>query len=318
MNTNHWAVTGAAGFLGSYLVEQLLKSGARVLALDNLATGKLDHLAVHLGHPNFKWIQLDIRDVASLNAALTDMHVGVMIHLAALHFIPSCNDNPPETISVNVHGTQAVLSASRLAKIPRFFLASTGDVYAPQDQPHNEISSPVGGFGIYGLSKLICEQLVALESRQRPEASFLVGRLFNLYGPRETNPHFLPEVLAQLNAYPGAVLKLGSLWPKRDLVPVADAASAIRELIPILSAGVTTVNIASGHAVTMQHVLDQLGKIQGRAISVTTDSSKVRPVERPCLQADVSQLKSILGWTPHTNLIKGLTELLSSTKRKPE
>ena len=113
---------------------------------------------------------------------------------------------------MNVHGTQCVLSAARAAECPRFWFASTGDVYVPDDQPHAE-DAPVGPYNVYGLSKLMAEQLVGLESRLRPDARFVVGRLFNLYGPRETNPHLLPEVLGQLRANPDAPLRLGSLWP---------------------------------------------------------------------------------------------------------
>jgi UDP-glucose 4-epimerase len=311
MNERTWAVTGAAGYLGSYVVEQLLARGTPVLAIDDLSTGRESHVSMHFANPLFTLAKQDIRDAAAMTALLEKHAPLAAIHLAALHFIPGCNADPPRTVSLNVHGTQCVLSACRAAGVERFYLASTGDTYVPDDTPHHEERSATGGtMGIYGLSKLICEQLVALESKQRPEARFAVGRLFNLYGPRETNPHFLPEVLAQLNSDPEATLKLGSLWPKRDMVPVADAAKAIIHLLDVVPAGITTVNVAAGHAVSMQDVLDIIGELRGRKLAIETDPAKVRPVERGHLQADVAKLRSLIGWTPHTDLKRQLKELL--------
>jgi UDP-glucose 4-epimerase len=251
----------------------------------------------------------DIRDAAALRALFERHRPAAVVHLAALHYIPACIADPPRTVSLNVHGTQCVLSGARAAGAERIFFASTGDVYAPSDAPHRE-TDPTAPFNIYGLSKLIGEQLIALGARTRPDARFVVGRLFNLYGPRETNPHILPEILGQLRGDPDAALRLGSLWPKRDLVPVADAARAVVATLEAAPPSVTTVNIATGVAVSMQHVLDLVGELRGRPLRVETDPAKVRPVERGHLQADVSRLRDLIGWTPHTDLRRGLAELL--------
>ena len=312
MSARPWVVTGAAGYLGSYVVEQLLARGTPVLAVDDFSSGRESHLAAHAKNPLYSLARQDIRDAAAMKSLFEKHRPLAVVHLAALHFIPACNADPPRTVSLNVHGTQCVLSAARAGGVERLYLASTGDVYAPDDKPHHETESAVGAFGIYGLSKLICEQLVSLESQQRPDARFVVGRLFNLYGPRETNPHFLPEVLAQLNANPNATLRLGSLWPKRDLVPVADAAKAIINLLDVVPPGLTTVNVAAGHAVSMQEVLDLIGELRGRKLAIETDPAKVRPVERGHLQANVAKLKGLIGWTPHTDVRRQLKELLAA------
>lgn len=309
--TTTWAVTGAAGYLGSYVVEQLLARGTCVLAVDDLSTGRAEHLAPHRDNPAFTLAQQDIRDAAALAALFQEHRPTAVVHLAALHFIPACNADPATTVSVNVLGTQCVLSAARAAGVERFWLASTGDVYVPDEQPHNETTSAVGPFNIYGASKLMCEQLVALESRLRPNARFVVGRLFNLVGPRETNPHILPEILGQLRANPNTPLRLGSLWPKRDLVPVADAARAVAATLDAAPVGITTVNVATGVAVSMQSVLDLIGELRGSPLAIETDPAKVRPVERGHLQADVTKLRNLIGWTPTADLHRVLWELLA-------
>ncbi|MBL9085043.1 MAG: NAD(P)-dependent oxidoreductase [Planctomycetales bacterium] len=307
-----WVITGAAGFLGSYIVPRLLERGTPVVAIDDFSCGREEYLEPYALNPNFTLTRLDIRDTAGLSALFELHRPAAVVHLAALHFIPACMADPPRTVSVNVHGTQSVLSAARAAGVERFWFTSTGDIYVPDEKPHHETRSKVGPFNIYGLSKLLGEQLTALESRERPNAAFVVGRLFNLYGPRETNPHFLPELLKQLRAAPEAVLRLGNLWPKRDMVPVADAASAVIDALEAAPPGMTTLNVATGVAVTMQQILDLIGELRGSPLPIETDPSKVRSVERPHLQADVGELKRLIGWTPHIDLRRGIAELLAA------
>lgn len=309
--TAPFAVTGAAGFLGSHLVDHLLARGTPVLAVDDFSVGRREHLAAHAADPRFALAVADVRQAGRLAELFQKHRPAAVVHLAAIHFIPACNADPPGAVSLNVHGTQSVLTAARAAGVLRFFLASTGDVYAPSEAPHRE-DDPAAPFNIYGLTKHVGEQLVALEARQRPDAHFAVGRLFNLYGPRETNPHLLPEVMKQLRERPGDSLRLGSLWPKRDMVPVADAARAVAAVVDAVGPGVTTVNLATGEARSMQEVLDAIGELRGKPLPVETDPAKVRPSERPHLQADVSRLRSLIGWAPHADLRRGLADLLAA------
>ena len=130
--------------------------------------------------------------------------------------------------------------------------------------------------------------------------------------PRETNPHILPEILNQLRERPADPLRLGNLWPRRDLVPVEEAARAIIDSVDCAPHGVTTINVATGVARSMQEVIGLLETLLHRRISVEKDPAKIRSVERPHLQADVTRLKNLLGWTPHSDLRRGLGELISA------
>lgn len=310
-NSKSYLITGAAGFLGSHVVEQLLNMDAHVIGVDNFYSGRREFLQPFVSNPKFKLAELDIRDLDALTELMCSVRPNVVIHLAALHFIPTAISDPTLTVSLNVHGTQSVLTASRLANVQTFWFASTGDVYAPSDLPHSE-NSTIAPFNIYGLTKLMGEQLISLESRYRPDAKFIVGRLFNLYGARETNPHIIPEIIKQLKEQHSSELHLGNIFPKRDMVPVDEAAKALIAMIEEAQLGVTTMNVATGIAWSMQELIEAIGKLRGQPIEIKIDPSKVRPVERNHLQADVTLLDRLIGWTPTGNLDRGLNSLLTS------
>src|SRR5439155_2778218 len=147
-----------------------------------------------------------------------------IFHFAAVHYIPFCTANPFEAMRINVLGTQAVIDAAAAGPTGRIVFASTSDVYSVKDAPLSE-DDPIGPYTVYGTTKMMSERLLWLATTMNPRLSVSVARLFNVYGPRETNPHVLPEVLDQLKSG-GCTLRLGNLWPLRDFVFVEDVADA--------------------------------------------------------------------------------------------
>ncbi len=310
-----WLVTGGAGFLGSHVVEQLIQLGKKVFVIDNLSWGHQDF--VQKNSSKIQFHKIDIRDKEAVDSALESIKPTHVIHLAALHFIPMAIKNPSLAVDINVLGTQTLLqSLAEKTEYQNFWFASTGDVYAPDTLPHHTNNSLIKPFNIYGLTKLIGEQLLELEAKNKPEKRFIVGRLFNLYGARETNPHILPEIMGQIKQQPGSVtLSLGNLWPKRDMVPVDEAAKCIilsLEKIPQKSSGKYTFNYGTGEAVSMEEMIRVIEGLIQRKITIQLDPSKVRSVERAHLQADVQSLKEFIGITPAADLVSGLKKLVSS------
>jgi UDP-glucose 4-epimerase len=306
-------VTGGAGFVGSALVRELLAGGWEVVAYDRLAPGKIEFLPAH---PALRLVVGDILDQPTLADSIADAIPDVVFHLAAIHYIPYCKAHPAETLRVNVEGTQAVLDACRRVEVPKLLFCSTAAVYPPEAEALGEDLAP-GPLDVYGYSKLFGESLVDLYHRQTG-AACLIARLFNVYGPRETSPHLIPEIVDQLLA--GArELQLGNLTSKRDYVHVEDVARALGGLarLPIApQASPLRVNVGTGKERSAREIVELLGEIGGTTTAITQDPARVRPSDRPHLRADVSRLRELLGWAPDTDLRAGLRDLLQWTQQQ--
>ena len=302
-------VTGGAGFVGSAFVSDLLAEGRPVIVYDNLFTGRelppVSGLTVVPG---------DIRDGERLAAVVRDRRPGVIYHLAALHFIPYCDAHPIATMEVNVVGTQVILEACRGARIERLVFVSSAAVYGIAERSHREDEAP-DPQDVYGLSKLVGEQQVAAFHRATG-VPCVIARLFNVYGPGETNPHIVPEIFRQL-AEGHEALALGNLTPRRDLVHVRDVARALRCFLETRPRPFAVFNVGSGRAVSVAEVLALLEGILGRRIAVAEDPERLRPVDRPHLQADISRLWHAFGWQPKVTLEEGLRDLAEAVPNRP-
>jgi UDP-glucose 4-epimerase len=299
-------VVGGAGFVGHHLVPRLLEADRDVVVIDNLSRGSMERFGPHLGDPRLHVVRGDLTDAVLLRTIVDDVQPSVVYHLAALHFIPYCTAHPSETLLVNVVGTQLLLDAMAPVPDARLVFASTADVYAPSDAPHRE-DAALATTTVYGASKRFCEEIVEIERRTRPR-SVLVARLFNVYGPGETNPHVLPDIVAGLRA--GGPLKLGNLEPRRDYVHARDVADALVRMGGY--AGKETVfNVGTGTGVSVDELVHVLGDVLGQSIRIERDPARVRPVERMHLVADPGRALAELGWRPRTTLRDGLRDLVA-------
>src|SRR5262249_42652799 len=173
-------VTGGAGFVGQALVARLAASGERGVVLDNLLQYR-DRQPPELPA---ELVVGDVRDRALVASLLERERPKTVFHLAAIHFIPACDADPAECISVNTAGTAALLQAcASFEQRPACVLVSTGAVYAPASQAHREDETP-GPVDVYGMSKLWMEQIAGLFVA-RNGLRISVARLFNTYGPGE-------------------------------------------------------------------------------------------------------------------------------------
>jgi UDP-glucose 4-epimerase len=300
-------VIGGAGFVGHHLVPKLLDLDHDVVVIDNLSRGSMERFGPALGDARLQVVRGDVTDAVLLRQIVAEVRPAVVFHLAALHFIPYCVAHPSETLLVNVVGTQLVLDA--LAPVPdaRLVFASTADVYASADHPHRE-DDPLATTNVYGASKRFCEELFEVARRRDPARRIVAARLFNVFGPGETNPHVLPDIVAQLRE--GNVLRLGNLEPRRDYVHARDVAAALVRLASY-EGGESVFNVGTGIGTTVRALVDAIASVLGQTLRVEQDAARVRPVERMSLVADVSRARRELGWSAQIGLHDGLHDLLA-------
>jgi UDP-glucose 4-epimerase len=298
-------VTGGAGFAGVALVRALLERDYDVCVVDDFSTA--DRSRLHEFGDGIEVLPLDIRHGVELSEAFRTVAPAAVIHLAALHFIPWCNADPDRAVAINVQGTQNVLTAAADAGIGRVVIASTADVYAIGEQPHEEADLPAPT-GVYGIGKLAGEKLLA-SWVERTGGIGVAARLFNIYGPGETNPHVLPDICAGLRE--SDVLHLGNLTPRRDYIFVDDVAHVLAELIAVAEPP-AAVNLGTGTSTSVHDLLALIRELTGRDITVKEDPAKFRAVDRPNLQAQVDRLlRTLPGFRPRT-LREGLPVLLAA------
>ncbi len=300
-------VTGGCGFIGSRLCARLVADGHEVVILDNFSLGKSTNLAPEVVH-HATFAEVDIRDPEALQRCLHTYRPETVFHLAAIHFIPTCNAEPRRAIEVNVVGTQAVLDAcAAVGTVQSLVLASSAAVYAPSDAPLDE-GSALGPVDIYGHTKLWNEQLAALFHR-RTGMAIGIARLFNLFGPGETNPHLIPAIIAQARA--GGPLRLGNLDSKRDYVHRDDVAQGLIALAQgCREHGILTCNFGSERAVDGWQLVRLIEQLHGGTFVVTQDPARMRPSDNPVILSDCTRAHELLGWRAETTLEVGLAAML--------
>lgn len=298
-------ITGGAGFVGRELV-RYLKSRADVVVADLLRYGTPDWLE---GEPDgFTFRRVDIRDAAATNALIDEVAPDVIVHLAAIHYIPECDNDPANAVATNVTGTVNLLAAC--APGTRFVFASSGAVYRPDEAAHQEFDSVVEPVDIYGYTKQQGEVYLRALAASRGLSGVIV-RLFNVIGPGETNPHLLPAIVVQLRENPEAIY-LGNTWPKRDYIDVLDAAGgfAAAALGSSPEAGkCEVVNLGSGQQYSVNEIVDRMRSVLGLQFEVRQDESRMRAVDRPFLGADISRIRDVFGWSPEHELDETLKRM---------
>ena len=300
-------MTGGAGFIGSHLVDLLLDSGASVLVVDDFSFGRREHLVRAAATGRLTVLEADIRSEDALRP-VADFSPDAVFHMAALHFIPYCKAHPQQALDINVLGLDAVIRAVRLAPLRAFVFPSSGAIYGFGDERWAETAPPRPD-EIYGISKWMGEQVMARFHADRPAVRTVVARLFNTYGPRETNPHVLPAVVAAMRA--GQPVGLGNLWPRRDLIFVTDTAKAVAAAAAAGGGGFDVFNVGTGIGTSIAEVLAAIEIIRGEPLDVREESERMR-ADDGHLIADPDRLMAATGWRPEYDLKAGLSELLSS------
>ena len=305
-------VTGADGFIGSHLTEELVKKGEKVKAfcyynsfgtwgwIDTLPKEIKDEIEVFMG---------DIRDPNGVRTAMKGMDV--VYHLAALIAIPFSYHSPDSYVDTNIKGTLNVLNAARDLDVKRLLVTSTSEVYGtaryvPIDEKH-----PFQGQSPYSATKIGADRLA--ESFWRSfNLPVTIVRPFNTYGPRQSGRAVIPTIITQLLAGQTEI-KLGSLTPTRDFNYVKDTVAGFMAIADCPEAIGQELNIATG----VEHSIGDLAKELIAQINpearIVCDEERLRPEKSEVnrLLGDSTKLRGLTGWAPKYTFAQGLAETIA-------
>jgi UDP-glucose 4-epimerase len=296
-------ITGGAGFIGSAVISRLMEDN-EIFVMDNLSFGKREFAQVDDDH----FFNTDIRNRNEVNEIIMRISPEIIIHLAAIHFIPYCNENPFESSEINIRGTINILDACKnTGSVKKIFFASTAAVYPISNKAVSE-EHEVLPLDIYGLSKLAGEH-VCKSFHLETNIPVVICRFFNAFGPNETNPHLIPEIQKQINSGLRTI-KLGNLDPKRDFIHTHDMANAVKLLLDKIEKGIEVFNLGRGIEYSVTEIVEAFERQLGEKINIEVEQARVRKVERMHLLADIAKIKKYIDWTPEWSIDAGIKTLI--------
>ncbi|MFD0673680.1 NAD-dependent 4,6-dehydratase LegB [Cohnella sp. GCM10027633] len=307
-------VTGADGFIGSHLTEELVRRGydVRAFAMYNSfnSWGWLDQSPKEI-KPSLDVFMGDIRDPHGVKQAMKGCDV--VLHLAALIAIPYSYHSPDTYVDTNIKGTLHLLQAARELGVSKFVHTSTSEVYGTARFVPITEAHPLQGQSPYSASKIGADQMAMAfyDSFQTPVATI---RPFNTYGPRQSARAVIPTVITQI-ANGKKAIQLGALHPTRDFNFVEDTVNGFISVMESERSVGEIINIGSNYEISIGDTVKMISEVMNSEVEVVTDSNRMRPekseVER--LWADNQKAKELLGWEPAYGGKDGLKRGLEKT-----
>lgn len=297
-----YLVTGAAGFIGSNIMEELIRRGENVRGIDNFATGRKENIEPFLSKAEF--VEGDIRNAETLRKAMKG--VDVILHQAAIPSVPRSVSDPVTTNDVNVNGTLNILNVARETGVRRIVNASSSSVYGDSPTlPKNEEMS-TNPLSPYAVSKLAAERYCSVFAKiYGLEAVSL--RYFNVFGPRQdpTSQYsaVIPKFIMAMRAGEQPVI-YGDGEQSRDFTYVANVVEANLLAAKADNNAGISVNCACHERTTLNDLVMQLNRLLGTSIAPRYEDS--RPGDIKHSYADISLAKSTLGFSPAIDFRKGL------------
>ena len=307
-------VTGADGFIGSHVVEALVREGweVRAFVLYNSfnSWGWLDRCAQDVaGH--FEVVAGDIRDPHGMRDAMRGCKT--VLHLAALIAIPFSYHSPDAYVDTNVRGTLNVLQAGRDLGVDKIVCTSTSEVYGTARFVPITEEHPLNAQSPYAATKTAADQL-ALSFHHSFGLPVAVLRPFNTYGPRQSARAVIPTIIGQI-ASGQRRIKLGALHPTRDFTYVGDTARGFILAAECAATVGRVTNIGSGFEISIGDAVALIAEVMNAEIEIIADNERMRPsaseVER--LFAGIDVAKDLFGWNPEHSGREGFTEGLRKT-----
>lgn len=304
-------ITGAGGFIGSHLTEDLVERGANIKAfikynsrndwglLELLQRNKLDQIEVIMG---------DLRDADAIRNVTKD--IDIIFHLGSIIAIPYSYIHPRETIETNIIGTLNMLTGSKENGVEKVIHTSTSEVYGtalyvPIDEKH-----PLQAQSPYSASKISADK-IAESFHHSFNIPLVIVRPFNTYGPRQSARAVIPTIITQ--ALTGKKIYLGSLHPTRDYTYIDDVIKAFITVAESKNISGEVINVGSNFEISINELAKKIIYLVGGKKEIIIDSKRKRPIKSEVerLWCDNSKAIQLLGWKPSVSFDDGLKKTIS-------
>ncbi len=314
-------ITGGAGFIGSHLAERLLKNGSQVSAIDNLSTGSLKNIESIANHPNFHFVEGDIRDCNFMEQLTAGCDC--IYHLAAAVGVRLIAERPVHTIETNIGGTEIVLDiANKFGK--KILIASSSEIYGKSEAvPFAEDDDIVLGSTIYSRWSYACskaiDEFLGLAFYQQYGLPVVIARFFNTIGPRQTGQYgmVVPRfVQAALKNEPITIYGTGR--QSRCFCFVGDVLDAVIGLMQNDSAAGRVYNVGSREEITIDGLADKIIKLtasKSKKVYMSYDKAYGRLIDDMARRVpNIERIQKTIAWQPKTSLDETLNIIIECEK----
>ncbi len=302
-------ITGATGFAGGHLLDQLSAQG-RVHAWSNPA-GR--HAPRSGESDGVSWRAIDLLDRDAVRRAIAEIRPSVIYHCAGVADVHGSWHSPARALQVNVIATHHVASAAAEAGVERVLITSSALVYRPSTDALDETHA-IGPTTPYGVSK-VAQEMAALESG----APVIIARPFNHAGPRQEDAYvtsaFARQIAESEAGHSEPVLRVGNLDARRDITDVRDTVRGYRALVALGTIG-RPYNVCRGTAYRVGDLLDILLSLARTGVRVEQDPARLRPSDNPIVLGDCDRIIAETGWMAEIPIERTLADLLDDWRRR--
>lgn len=302
-------VTGADGFIGSHLTEQLLAQGFRVRALAQY--NSFNHWGWLEQVENLSQIEVvcgDIRDAGFCHTITKD--IDVVFHLAALIAIPYSYQAPESYVDTNVKGTMNICSAALAHGVERIICTSTSEVYGTAQYVPIDENHPLQPQSPYSATKIAADAL-AMSFYNAFDLPLTIARPFNTYGPRQSSRAIIPTVITQIAAGKKQI-QMGDPEPTRDFNYVLDTCRGLIALASCEAAVGETVNIGSNYEISIGETVNAIAELMGADIQIITDEKRIRPKKSEVMRlwCDNRKIQTLTNFSSEYDIRRGLAQTI--------
>ncbi len=292
-------VLGGAGFVGSQLVRNLLKRKAKVVVFDSFIHGHRENLegldiSVEVG---------DVMDSWRLSSVFRQHKPEFAFDLVAETYVPTTYSEVKRTLNTNIEGTMNILMASHQFGLKRLLYVSTTELYGNAMTERIAEDHQLNPYNTYAVTKMAADRL-CFTMHKEYGIPLVMARFFNSYGPRETEPYVIPDIISQFARRD--FVELGNLDAKRDFTYVEESAEALIMLLESDIPDGEAVNVGSGSVYSVREIAQKVAAIMGKPADIRVDPKRFRRYDIPVFSADNSKLKKWTGWSPKISIEEGL------------